>query len=113
MARRIDSVGKILWQRSLGGAITDEGSSIIQPSGGGFIMAGTTSSSDGDVVRDHFGGDWIVKLNSSGVIGWQRCLGGRYLGDDAYAIIQTTDGGYALIGRTEANDGEVSGLHIP
>jgi len=108
---RIDSIGKILWQRSLGGSRNDVGSSIIQPSDGGFIIAGSTASIDGDVIRDDPGGVWILKLNSSGIIQWQRCLGGNKGLDNGTSIIQTNDGGYALAGITSSNDGDVSGLH--
>ena len=75
-------------------------------------MAGYTESNDGDVSGYH-GGDydaWVVKLNSSGDILWQKCLGGT-IDDRAYSIQQTSDGGFIVAGFTVSNDGDVSGNH--
>jgi hypothetical protein len=51
-----------------------------------------------------------VKLNSSGDIEWQKCLGGTD-NDYAYSIQQTSDGGFIVAGETWSNDGDVSGNH--
>ena len=42
---------------------------------------------------------WVVKLNSSGNIVWNKLLGGSNI-DVAYSIQQTTDGGFILLGST-------------
>lgn len=103
--------GNIEWQRYLGGKGEEWAKSIQQTTDGGYIIAGETDSSDGDVTG-HLGESdyWIVKLNKKGEIEWQRCLGGS---DDEYAesIQQTTDGGYIVGGRTYSNDGNVTGNH--
>lgn len=79
-------------------------------------MAGKTESNDGDVSGNH-GGDlntlsdaWVVKLNGSGTIQWQKCLGGSG-SEIGNAIKQTTDGGYIMAGHTHSNNGDVSGKH--
>ncbi|HXK91883.1 MAG TPA: hypothetical protein PLA75_07400, partial [Bacteroidales bacterium] len=60
---------------------------------------------------NHGGGDyWVVKLDSSGTIQWQKCLGGTD-NDEAKSIQQTSDGGYIVAGETWSNDGDVSGNH--
>jgi hypothetical protein len=51
-----------------------------------------------------------VKLNSSGVIEWQKSLGGS-IWDEAAFIQQTTDGGFILAGESQSNDGDVTGHH--
>jgi len=108
---KLDSSGNIEWQKCLGGYYNDYACSIQQTSNGGYIVAGYTESNNGDVSGNHGSYDyWIVKLDSSGNIRWQKCLGGS--GDDrAYSIQQTSDGGYIVTGYTESNDGEVSGNH--
>jgi hypothetical protein len=109
---KLDGSGNMSWQKCLGGTWKDGAQSIKQTSDGGYILAGATGSSDGDVSGLH-GGDWdtdiwVVKLSSSGNISWQKCLGG-YEFDTAYSIQQTSDGGYILSGWTQSNDGDVSG----
>ncbi|MBK6542526.1 MAG: T9SS type A sorting domain-containing protein [Flavobacteriales bacterium] len=108
---KFDDVGTLLWQRTLGGSDVDGAGSILQTADGGYIVAGVTSSADGDVTGNHGGRDvWVVKLDSTGALSWQRAIGGS--GDDsAHGIQLTNDGGYILSGHTTSNDGDVSGNH--
>jgi len=108
---KLDSFGDIEWQKCLGGSSYDCAYSVQQTSDGGFIVAGKSYSNDGDVSGNHGLSDyWVVKLNSSGDIEWQKCLGGRIV-DAAYSIQQTLDGGFIVAGCTYSNDGDVSGNH--
>ena len=108
---KLNSSGTIEWQKCLGGTDGDYANSIQQTSDGGFIVAGQTYSNDGDVSGNHGGSDaWVVKLNSSGNIEWQKCLGGTGW-DWENSIQQTSDGGFIVAGYTNSNDGDVSGNH--
>ncbi|MEO8147399.1 MAG: T9SS type A sorting domain-containing protein [Bacteroidia bacterium] len=103
--------GQIQWQKSLGGTYADEAYSIIQTYDSGYVVAGFTDSNDSDVTGNHGYWDyWVVKLNASGTIEWQKSLGGTDY-DIAYSIIQTSDSGYAVAGFSESNDGDVTGNH--
>ena len=108
---KLDKNGNIQWQRALGGTKEDEARSIQQTSDGGYIVAGWTFSNDGNVSGNHGGSDfWIIKLDRSGNIQWQKTLGGSE-NDYAYSIQQTSDGGYIVVGYTTSNDEDVSGNH--
>jgi hypothetical protein len=108
---KLNSSGDIIWQKCLGGSSDDWAYSIAQTTDGGFIVAGSSRSNDGDVSGNHGRADyWVVKLNSSGVLQWQKCLGGNDW-DYAYSIAQTSDGGFIVAGFSESNDGDVSGNH--
>jgi len=101
----------IEWQKSLGGSSDDYAESIQQTTDGGFIVAGYSSSNNGDVSENHGIYDyWIVKVDADGNLAWQKCLGGSDW-DAAYSIQQTTDGGFIVGGYSESNDGDVSGNH--
>jgi len=101
----------IEWQESLGGSSGDKAKCIQQTNDGGFIVASETTSNDGDVSGFHGNYDvWIAKLDSSGNIEWEKCLGGSNA-DHAYAIEQTIEGGFILAGSSYSNDGDVSGNH--
>jgi hypothetical protein len=110
---KLDSTGTIQWQKSLGGTNSDGATSVQQTTDGGYIVAGSSYSNDEDVTGHHgvAGGYcdyWIVKLNSTGTIEWQKSLGGS--GDDiATSIQQTTDSGYIVAGHSDSNDGDVTG----
>ena len=108
---KLSASGSIEWQKSLGGAQYDEATSIQQTREGGYIIAGSSTSNDGDVSGNHGGLDyWLVKLDTSGNIQWQKSLGGskQYL---AYSVDQTKDDGYIVAGYSQSNDGDVSGHH--
>ncbi len=101
---KIDAMGNILWQKCLGGSGFDSAYSIIQTPDGGYLAACGTSSSDGDVSGFHGLQDsWIVKLDTSGSIVWQKCVG-----DENYSflvdIAMTVDGGYMLVGNKKHKD---------
>ncbi len=103
--------GVIQWQKCLGGTGDDAAYSIQQTADGGYVVTGLSNSNDGDVTGNHGTYDyWVVKLDTGGAIQWQKCLGGTN-NDYAYSIQQTTDGGYAVAGRSESNDGDVTGNH--
>jgi gliding motility-associated-like protein len=60
---KLDSKGNILWEKSLGGTRQDVAHSIKATSDGGYIIAGTSYSNDGDVTTNRGQSDaWIVKL---------------------------------------------------
>jgi hypothetical protein len=110
---KLNSAGLFQWKKCLGGSKNDQGTSIRQTNDRGYILAGYTASNDGDVSGHHGGTGsdaWVVKLDSTGNVQWQKCLGGK--GDDvAYSVILTSDGGYAIAGYTWSNDGDVIGNH--
>jgi len=108
---KLDKVGNIRWQKCLGGSRNEEAISIQQITDKGYIVAGDTNSTDGDVSGNHGDYDsWVVKLDSIGHIQWQKCMGGSAY-DDSWSARQTTDGRYIAAGLTFSNDGDVSGNH--
>ncbi len=82
--------------RSVGGTNEDYGYSLVQTSDGGFAVAGRTESF-GAGVTDFL----LVKFTSTGALQWSRTVGGT---DDDYgnSVVNTNDGGFALVGWTES-----------
>lgn len=107
---KLDALGNIQWQRALGGSGFEEASSIRQRPEGGYFMAGTASSWDGDLVGSPgvSNNAWFVKLDTLGNIQWQRVAGGSYA-ESAYGIDRTGDGGYIAAGFTFSSDGDILG----
>jgi hypothetical protein len=101
--------GEIEWQKSFGGSNDDIAHGIIETIDGGYAVIGYTKSVDGDITdklveENDF---WVLKLDINGNIEWQKTYGGS--GDDlGRAIIQTTDGGYAITGPSKSSDGDGS-----
>ncbi len=110
---KLSGNGSILWDNCYGGTAYDNGNSVIQSIDSGFVIAGNTSSWDGDVisgVHNHSRDYWVVKTNSNRILQWEKCLGGGQY-DIAYSIIQTADTGYLVVGKTSSFDGDVIGFN--
>jgi hypothetical protein len=108
---KIDQNGILQWQKTLGGSFTDQAANIKQTPDGGYILAATTYSHDGDITSNHGTADyWVVKLSSTGAIEWQKTLGGS-VADQAKSIALTNDGGYIVSGLSQSNDGDLTFNH--
>ena len=95
---KFDATGTLEWARAIGGASWDKGYSLIQTSDGGFAVIGATYSfgaGEEDLL--------LLKLTPSGSLEWAYSIGGT--NDDwGNSIIQTPDGKYIVIGKTESFD---------
>src|SRR6188768_3191519 len=106
---KTNSLGSIDWQKCIGGTAGDYAYDIITTADNGFAFAGTTQSNNGDVIGNHGGRDvWVVKIDGSGAISWQKTFGGT-ADESANSIIQTSDGGFLVAGYTNSNNGDISG----
>jgi gliding motility-associated-like protein len=101
----------IHWQKCIGGSEIDNGKVIRHASDGGYILGGSTSSSDGDITGFYGTADIIVfKLDIAGNVQWKKCYGGT--GEDILEdLLPTPDGGYMLMGSSNSNDFDVTGNH--
>ena len=95
---KFSASGEKEWQNVYGGTGDDRGQAIITTNDGGYAIAGTSKSNDNDVSSNAGSSDfWLVKLNGSGEILWEKSLG--YAGaDTAFSLIQTQDYGYLISG---------------
>jgi hypothetical protein len=107
---KLSRTGGIQWQKTLGSTNTDSSYDINQTTDGGYVFIGTVGNSDGDVIGSFGSQIWVVKLNATGSITWQKTLGGTYE-ENGYSIEQTADGGYIIAGSSNSNDGDVTGNH--
>lgn len=108
---KLDNDGNIQWQRTYGGSQDDTPFSICMTADGGYIIGGSSYSSDSDLTVNQGALDaWILKVDSAGNMQWQKSFGGPAY-DYAAVVLQTSDGGYILGAGAGANGGDVSGNH--
>jgi len=93
---KLTGSGDLQWAKTFGGTLDDEAWSITQTSDGGYALAGWTWNF-GARYQDFF----VLKITSSGDFQWAKRFGGADF-DYAYSIIQTSDGGYAVLGETKS-----------
>ena len=102
---KLDSIGNIEWQKTIGGEGQDYTYAIHQTLDGGFILGGHSDSKDsGNVIKDSRGGSdyWIAKLNENGNIEWQKRYGGEGY-EYIFSIQQTNDEGFILGGYSNSD----------
>jgi hypothetical protein len=90
---KTDANGKAQWNETYG---RGGAKALIQTVDGDIVIAGTTGKNTGSSYDM-----WLVKTDTDGVILWNRTYGGTGT-EDAYSLIQTADGGFALIGHTNS-----------
>jgi hypothetical protein len=99
---KINSSGDVEWQKLYGGETSAGISSVLQKSDGGFVFAGFKSIVyPNRADEDDF---WLVSLDSSGEMLWERfynLFGGNYL----MQVINSSDGGYLMAGEFYPNYG--------
>lgn len=99
------------WEKYLGGAGFDAGKKIINTTDGNFIIGAEVASTDGLGTGNAGEADIVIlKYTPQGDLMWATRLGGSGP-EDFGDIIQTTDGGYAMIGTTESADGDIHSLY--
>lgn len=93
---------------TLGGTKNESAKSVIKTQDGGYAIVGYTQSMDGDVEgKSNESFDyWFLKFNASKELEWQKTYGGS-ADDRANSVIQTNDGGYAVVGKSKSGDGDV------
>jgi hypothetical protein len=76
---KTDLNGNVIWDKTLGGDLTDFIQSMAETSDGDYVLGIVSNSNKtGDKTDEKRGGDdcWLVKVNTSGNILWQRTIGG-------------------------------------
>lgn len=110
---KLDSLGRISWEKTYGGSSDETANCIVQTSDSGYVFAGFSGSTDGDVHKQAGNGYvdyWIVKLDKKGNLIWEKSLGGSGY-ELATCIEQTNDGGLIVGGNSFSKDGDVTGNH--
>lgn len=97
--------GAVRWANFYGGSDADVPMRIRRVPGG-YMVAGRSNSTDGQVIGNQGGFDyWVLRLDSEGNIIWARTYGGS--GDDmANEILPLTDGTFLLVGQSDSEDGD-------
>lgn len=85
----------------LGGDKIDKIYSMEITADGGYILAGSSDSSNSSDIADVNAGGldyWIIKLDANGNTEWSNLLGDESF-DTAYSVAQTADGNYIVNGK--------------
>ena len=105
---KISPEGELIWERTIGGSSFDVSRSIKRTRDNGFILAGSSRSSDIDVSENKGQNDaWVLKVDSNGNLQWERSIGGSNI-DFAYGIAELNDNTIVVVGDTASNDEDIT-----
>ncbi|HMC00523.1 MAG TPA: hypothetical protein VKN14_05750 [Flavobacteriaceae bacterium] len=101
--------GNSISVKTFGGTNNEGANSVISTTDGGFAVLGYVQSLDGDVTgkSDSSYDYWVLKFDANANLQWNKALGGSN-DDRGREIIQTSDGGYAVLGFSTSSDLDVS-----
>jgi len=97
---KINSEGNTQWSKNY---LDTYAFSMVQTRDNSYTIAGYTKTGEywnGKNIYDF----WLAKINSEGTLLWNKTYGGSG-NDQAYSVVQTSEGGYALAGKSNSTSG--------
>ncbi|PSR54000.1 hypothetical protein AHMF7605_10950 [Adhaeribacter arboris] len=101
---KMNNLGDIVWDKTIGGNNKDNLRSVKQTSDGGFILGGYSKSGVSGNKTESSNKDidfWVVKLSNSGTITWDKTIGGSKE-DGLQSVQQINNGQYILGGYSQS-----------
>jgi gliding motility-associated-like protein len=106
---KITAAGTLQWQKRYGGTGLDIGNHIEITSDGGYLIAASTSSNDGDIHGNHGTGGYtdgvLMKITAAGAVQWSKCYGGSK--NEELFDFEIVNGTTYLAGFTNSVDGDI------
>lgn len=106
---KITATGTLQWQKRYGGSGLDIGNHIEITSDGGYLIAASSSSNDGDIRGNHGTGGYtdgvIMKISAAGAVQWSKCYGGSK--NEELFDIEIINGITYLCGFANSIDGDI------
>ena len=102
---KLNNSGTIQWQNTIGGNRIDAALAVFENAAGELFINGNSGSiANGDKTEPNYGAAntadyWILKLNATGSIIWQKSIGGSN-SDLATATTLCSDGGLIIAGTS-------------
>lgn len=107
---KVDAAGNTQWSETYRGGnangvtVYETAGTIIATAGGGYLFAaGSSHEAGNDKTENSRGGVdfWIVKMDATGIVEWDKTLGGSNY-DEPSLIIQASDGSYLIAGNSQS-----------
>ena len=104
---KISPTGNLIWKKTIGGSNFDVARAIENSQNNGFIISGSSRSSDIDVSENKGQNDaWILKTDNNGNLLWETTVGGSNI-DFSYDVAELANGSVIAVGDTASNDGDI------
>ncbi|PQB03063.1 hypothetical protein BST83_17155 [Polaribacter filamentus] len=103
---KINTNGTLIWEKTIGGTSFDVARSISKTQDNGFVIAGSSRSSNLGFINQGQNDAWILKVNSFGEIEWQKTVGGSEI-DFLYDAVELQNKTIIAVGESNSANGDV------
>jgi hypothetical protein len=104
---KINPEGTLLWEKTLGGSSFDVGRAISKTQDNGFLISGSSRSTDGNLTNNKGQNDaWVMKINNSGNLEWQKTIGGSEV-DFFYDVVELNDQTIIAVGDSNSSNEDI------
>ena len=104
---KINPEGDLIWEKTLGGSSFDVGRAISKTQDNGFLISGSSRSTNGNLTNNKGQNDaWVVKINNSGNLEWQKTIGGSEV-DFFYDVVELNDQTIIAVGDSDSSNEDI------
>ena len=104
---KITPEGDLIWEKTLGGSSFDVGRAISKTQDNGFLISGSSRSTNGNLTDNKGQNDaWVVKINNSGNLEWQKTIGGSEV-DFFYDAVELNDQTIIAVGDSDSSNEDI------
>ena len=104
---KISPEGDLIWEKTFGGTSFDVARAINAAQDGGFLLAGSSRSSDGDVSENKGQNDaWVLKVDNTGNLLWETSIGGNNI-DFALGVVELNNRSVVVVGDTSSDEQDI------
>ena len=104
---KISTDGTLIWEKTIGGTNFDVARSISKTQDNGFVIAGSSRSADNGFVNQGQNDALILKINTEGILEWQKTVGGSEI-DFLYDAIQLNNKTIIAVGESSSSNGNIT-----
>jgi len=104
---KISPEGNLLWEKTIGATGFDVARSVSKTNDNGFIISGSSRSSDGSFTNQGQNDAWILKIDANGTILWQNIIGGTEI-DFSYDAVAINNGEIIAVGQSSSSNGDIT-----
>jgi hypothetical protein len=96
---RLDEDGDVVWERTYAEGRASSGAAVLAASDGGYVVAGTIQSGDGDDADIY-----LLRVDAEGTERWSQSFG-TPRNEFGGRLLETADGGFVIVGNSvDPND---------
>ena len=103
---KISPEGNLLWEKTIGATGFDVARSVSKSQDNGFVISGSSRSSDGGYTNQGQNDAWVLKTDANGNILWQKTIGGTEI-DFFYDAVELNNLEIIAVGESSSSNGDI------